>query len=608
MIRVHAMPFGAALSEAGVRFALWAPSAAEVDLIIGDEAPRAMNRREDGQADLFVAGARAGTRYAFRVNGRHVIPDPASRFQPDGALAASMVVDPASYQWRDEEWRGRAWEEAVIWEAHVGAATPTGSYEELARKLPDLAHLGFTAIELMPLSDCPGERNWGYDGVLPFSPNRSYGWPDDLKRLIDRAHELNLMMFLDVVYNHFGPSGNFLSSYCSSFFNESEVTPWGGAINFDGPGSAQVRDFFIHNALYWLEELHFDGLRFDAVHAFVDHSERPFLADLAARVRAAIPNRRIHLILENEKNEAHWLARREDGTPAQYTAQWDDDVHHCWHRLLTGEQDGYYEDFDQPARRLGRALAEGFAYQGEPSRHQSGRARGEPSSKAPPAAFVAFLQNHDQIGNRAFGERIGQLAPEERLDVALALLLLSPQIPMMFMGEEWGASAPFLYFVDFSDDPSLSKAVREGRRREFARFPAFSDQRNAERIPDPTAPRTFLASKIDWEERKKPLHAARLAAVAELLRIRAVEIVPLISTRFVGASHALSEHSVLTVEWRFAGAVLRLIANFGGADAPCEADPSERLIWASSKARVDPGRRLLPSWSAALTVRTDASA
>ncbi|HUZ67450.1 MAG TPA: alpha-amylase family glycosyl hydrolase, partial [Beijerinckiaceae bacterium] len=435
-----------------------------------------------------------------------------------------------------------------------------------------------------------------------------YGAPDDLKRLIDQAHALKIMVLLDVVYNHFGPSGNFLPAYASAFFKEAEKTPWGAAINFDGPQSSHVRNYFIHNALYWLEEFHFDGLRFDAVHAFVDQSEPSFLEDLGSRIKKAFPNRRIHLVLENEKNAARWLARENNGGQRLFTAQWNDDLHHCWHRLMTGESEGYYEDFDHPARRLGRGLAEGFVYQGETSRHLGGQARGEPSSDLPPPAFVAFLQNHDQIGNRAFGERIAQLASFERVSLANAVLLLCPQIPMFFMGEEWDASAPFLYFFDIAEDPALSKAVREGRQREFARFAAFAESKSAESIPDPTAASTFTRSKIDWSERAREPHAARLAAVRELLRLRREHIVPLIASKFVSAAHAISDQDLLCVDWRFGAGRLRLVLNVGAQTITCAPKPGERRLWASPAAQVAPERCLLPSWTALFMTGTASDA
>jgi maltooligosyltrehalose trehalohydrolase len=584
MFRFHPMPFGAEFVEDGVRFALWAPTARDVDLLIGGKK-HAMPDDGGGWRRLVLANAKAGTRYQFLIDGDHVVPDPASRFQPDDVQGPSAVVDPRSYKWREAAWTGRPWEEAVIYEIHVGTATPEGTYAALEERLPKLAALGITAIELMPLGDVPGGRNWGYDGVLPFAPESAYGTPDDLKRLIDQAHALGLMVLLDVVYNHFGPSGNYLHTYAECFFTERHKTPWGAAINCDGVHAATVRAFFIENALYWLDEFNFDGLRLDAVHAILDDSERHLLDELASRVRSAFPARHIHLVLENEANEARWLSR-DDGAPRAYTAQWDDDIHNSWHALITGESEGYYEDFaDAPVERLGRALAEGFSYQGEFARHL-GRERGEPSAFLPPQAFVAFLQNHDQIGNRALGERLSHIVTEDRLELARAALLLSPQIPLLFMGEEWAASTPFQFFTGFADE-ELSAAVRDGRRREFEKFEAFSG--HADRVPDPTLDATFLRSKLDWNERRRAPHAGVMSDVRTLLALRRREILPLLRSEYRGGSYDLPHAAALAVEWRFAAGNLRLLMNFGDDVVEALIDGSERLLWSSEWAvRQDP--------------------
>jgi maltooligosyltrehalose trehalohydrolase len=434
------MPFGAEILDDGVRFALWAPTAEQVALVLdGTEHPL---DPEDGWYRT-VRPARAGSRYGFRIDGNLLVPDPASRFQPDDVHRESMVVDPRTYAWQHHGWQGRPWEETVLYEVHVGTATPEGTYAGLEKKLEELRDLGVTAIELLPLAEFPGKRNWGYDGVLPFAPDAAYGTPEDLKRLIDRAHGLGLMIFIDAVYNHFGPSGNYLHAYAKQFFNPDVDTPWGAAINFANPkGRDVVRDFFVNNALYWVNEFHVDGLRFDAVHAFKDDSQPHFIEELARRIRQGVePGREVHLVLENEANEARWLNRDESRRPILHTAQWADDIHNCWHPILTGESEGYYESFaDKPVERLGRALAEGFAFQGDISKHH-GTPRGEPSAHLPPTAFVSFLQNHDQVGNRAFGERLSELVDPKRLSLARALFLLAPQIPLLFQGEDWAATS-----------------------------------------------------------------------------------------------------------------------------------------------------------------------
>jgi maltooligosyltrehalose trehalohydrolase len=597
MRRAHAMPFGAEVGVSGVRFALWAPSARDVSLVL-DGAEKPMPETGSGWRECVTADARVGSRYGFRIDGNLVVPDPASRFQPDDVHGLSQVIDPGAYAWSDAAWRGRSWEETVLYELHVGTVTPEGTFAALTGKLEALKETGITAIELMPLADFPGLRGWGYDGVLPFAPESAYGTPEDLKRLVDRAHSIGMMVFLDVVYNHFGPSGNYLHVYADKFFTERHQTPWGAGINFDGVNGRVVRDFFVHNAMFWLEEYHIDGLRLDAVHAILDDSETHIIGEIAARVRSAFPDREIHLVLENDANEARWLERDEGGRPKLYTAQWNDDLHHCWHTILTAESDGYYGDYtDQPVSRLGRGLAEGFVYQGESSAHRRGAARGEPSQHLPPSAFVAFLQNHDQIGNRAFGERLTALVPPERLAVARAGLLLAPQIPLIYMGEEWAASTPFLYFVDFSADAALAAAVREGRRREFASFRSFGTQPELPELPDPTQEEALLRSRLDWSEAARAPHAAVLAETRRLLAIRRREIIPLTLSRFRDAMYAEPQPGLLDVLWLFEGGTLRLLANFGdaGAEAPLTSDT--RLIWESPGVVRHEAGVFLPPWT-----------
>jgi maltooligosyltrehalose trehalohydrolase len=597
MRRSHAMPFGAEVTDEGVRFSLWAPTAREVALVL-DGAESALASDSSGWYRRTVSEARAGSRYGFRIDRNLVVPDPASRLQPNDVHRESVVVDPKSFEWTDEGWTGRPWEETVLYEVHVGTATPEGTYAGLMSKLEELREVGITAIELLPLAEFPGRRNWGYDGVLPFAPDAAYGTPDDLKRLIDRAHGLGLMVFIDVVYNHFGPAGNYLHAYAKTFFTERHQTPWGAGINFDGPDGGTVRDFFVHNAIYWLEEYHADGLRFDAVHAILDDSETHIIAEIAERVRAALPTRQVHLVLENDANEARWLSRDARHNPRLHTAQWNDDLHHCWHTLLTGEFDGYYVDYeDRPVARLGRCLAEGFAYQGEPSTHRGGEARGEPSAHLPPSAFVSFLQNHDQIGNRAFGERLTEIVPAEGLALARAGLLLAPHIPMLYMGEEWGSKTPFLYFVDFSDDEALSSAVREGRRREFANFKSFAERAAEREIPDPTLEETFLRSRLDWSETSGTPFRDVLADTKRLLSLRQTEVVPLTRSPFRGGVSSERKPGVLDVAWRFDDGTLRFIANFGAEETVVELENGERAIWTSPHAVSATGELRLPSWT-----------
>ena len=502
------LSFGAALiGDDRTRFRLWAPARTSVLLEVDGRAVQPMRPAGEGWFEA-EADCGAGARYRYRVDDL-LVSDPASRAQSPDVHGPSVVVDPRAYAWRTPDWRGRPWEEAVIYEVHPGLM---GGFKGVAERLPELRELGVTAVELMPIADFPGARNWGYDGVLPYAPDSAYGSPDELKALIDRAHELGLMMILDVVYNHFGPDGNFLSAYAPGFFREDIHTPWGGAIDFRRP---EVSRFFIENAVYWTQEYRFDGLRFDAVHAIAPSG---WLDEMGTAVRAAAePGRHIHLILENEENSATRLS-------GPFDAQWNDDFHNVLHVLLTDETGAYYQDFaDRPAERLARCLEEGFIYQGEPSPNHDGKPRGEPSAHLPPTAFVAFLQNHDQVGNRALGERLTLLAHPDALKAATALLLLSPQIPLIFMGDETGSPSPFLFFTDFHDD--LADAVREGRRKEFASFPAFADPEKREHIPDPNAHETYQKSRVepgpdaaDWRALYKGLLALRHAEIAPRLK------------------------------------------------------------------------------------------
>jgi maltooligosyltrehalose trehalohydrolase len=587
MKRIHAMPFGATVQEdGGVLFSLWAPGTPHVVLEHGPGdamVPQPMQRSQDGWHRVTVASASAGDRYRFRLPDGLCVPDPASRFNPQDVHGASQVVDPGAYAWKDGEWRGRPWEEAVVYEMHLGTFTPEGTFNAARARLPELAALGITVVELMPLADFPGRRNWGYDGVLPFAPDAAYGTPDDLRALVDAAHALGLMVLVDVVYNHFGPDGNYLHAYCPQFFNPAHQTPWGAAINFDGEASRNVRDFFIHNALYWVEEFHADGLRMDAIHAIRDDSGQHIVREICAALRDGPGRaRHIHVVLENEDNQSSFLERQANQQPRAGSAQWNDDLHHAAHVLCTGEIDGYYADYaDEPVARLGRALAQGFVYQGEASPFRRGERRGEPSGHLPLSAFVSFLQTHDQVGNRAFGDRIHMLADPVLLRAAYACVLLSPHVPMLFMGEEYGASTPFQYFCDF--DGELAQAVSRGRRAEFGRFAAFADEAAQARIPDPNAESTFRASTLRWEERDQSPHREQLAHVRELLEVRRRLIVPRLGGQQGGGSFECGD-GTLHVRWplagqggKAAGAVLHLLAHFGAQAHPVAVPPGTLL-------------------------------
>jgi malto-oligosyltrehalose trehalohydrolase/4-alpha-glucanotransferase len=583
--RKHHMPFGAELQADGrVRFRLWAPPHRDVQVELDGEAV-GMRPVGEGWHELVTDRARAGTRYRFVLPDGLRVPDPASRYQPEDVHGPSEVVDPAAYAWHDAGWSGRPWYEAVVYELHIGAFTPDGTFRAAIGKLDHLVALGVTAIEIMPIGDFPGRRNWGYDGVLPYAPDSSYGRPDDLKALVVAAHARGLMVLLDVVYNHFGPEGAYIHPIAPHAFTDRHKTPWGAAINFDGPDSGPVREFVIHNALYWIDEFHLDGLRLDAVHAILDDGPKHLLEDLAERVRAAAPSRHVHLILENEENQAKRLVRGENGEPRWYTAQWNDDVHHVLHAAASGETKGYYADYKGDTEKLGRALAEGFAFQGELMPYR-GHPRGAPSAELPPTAFVAFIQNHDQIGNRAYGDRITEFAPAEAVRAIAAVYVLLPQIPMLFMGEEWAAAQPFPFFCDFG--PELADAVRNGRREEFARFPEFRDSKMRERIPDPMAEETFASAKLGWGDIGQAPHKERLDWYRRVLAVRHAEIVPRLAAICAGGQYEVLGNGAVVVRWQLGGGdTLVLSANLAALPATGFPVVPGRVLWQEGEVRED---------------------
>jgi len=572
----HARQFGPRIDAHGVTFRLWAPAARSVDLLLGDET-RPMKQR-GGWYELSCAGGRSGLLYRFRIDGEIEVPDPASRFQPQDVHGPSLVTDDA-FDWTCAEWRGRPWHEAAFLELHVGTFTPQGTFRAAIDRLASIADMGFTAIELMPVADFPGRWNWGYDGVLLFAPDRCYGTPQDLKALIDAAHGHGLMVFLDVVYNHFGPEGNYLGRYAPAFFM-SAGTPWGEAIDYRVP---EVRRFAVENALYWLEDFRFDGLRLDAVHAIVEPGRTLLLQDLdeAAGTLAEETGRHIHLVLENDDNCARLLDPQAKARTC-IRAQWNDDYHHAWHVALTGESKGYYRDYPEPRALVARALAEGFVYQGEPSAHRGGIARGERSRHLPPTAFVNFLQNHDQIGNRARGERLAELAPPEALAAALAITLLAPSPPLLFMGDEWGTRRRFPFFCDFHGE--LAEAVRQGRRKEFAE--AYAD--SGDGIPDPLLESTVAQTRLDWSEAAEPPHQERLDLVRRLLQARRRWIVPLLPSLKPGDAASVWQGDLLNASWGLNdGRRLSLVANFSGGPQIARAARGV-TIWGEGADRLAP--------------------
>jgi malto-oligosyltrehalose trehalohydrolase len=577
MKSAHDMPFGAALTRDGVRFAIWAPSAEAAQLEV-DGRCVSMQRDAQGFFRCFDARATAGSRYAFRFDGaERAVPDPASRFNPDGVHAPAEVVDANAYEWRDEDWRGRPFRDAVIYELHVGTFTPQGTYAAAAERLDYLAALGVTAIELMPLAATPGRWNWGYDGVLPFAPHEPYGRPDDLKRFVDAAHARGLMVLLDVVYNHFGPEGNYLGCYARQFFTARHQTPWGDGINFDDRSSGIVRQFFIHNALYWVEEYHFDGLRLDAVHAIMDDSEPNFLHGLAAAVRAMPSRRELHLVLENDRNDAELLARDATRRPVAFTGQWNDDFHHALFVLLTGETRGHYADYAEPAKMLLRALQEGFAYQGEYSAYRSA-ARGSASAALPPEAFVNFLQNHDQIGNRPDAARLWMLLEPSRMLAAETLLALLPTPILVFMGDEFHAPSGFPFFCDFGEE--LARAVTAGRRSELG---TLWQDAAAAAVPGPATEAARDAARLDWGALTREPHERALARARERFTLRRRELAPRLPARPAGGT--LLGLATLTARWSLADeTTLTVAANLADVPFPAPAAPRGRTLLSSTEA------------------------
>ncbi|HEV7321782.1 MAG TPA: malto-oligosyltrehalose trehalohydrolase [Ensifer sp.] len=552
--------FGAWRDGEEAVFRIWAPAVEHLAIEIDGAQTFSTSSLGCGWFE-YRAKLPYGTRYRYLLPDGTCVADPASRQQHDTVHGHSVVAPPHNYRWRSNSWRGRPWQETILYELHVGLC---GGFVGVEQRLPELAALGVTAIELMPVADFPGQRSWGYDGVLQFAPAAAYGTPAELKRLVDRAHELGLSVFLDVVFNHFGPDGCYLHALSPEFFKAGIQTPWGAGIDFDRP---EVRAFYRACALQWLDEYQFDGLRFDAVHAIPSPS---FLLELEREIRQALPaGRHIHLVVENEENEADLLTT--------YDAQWNDDFHHAVHVLLTGETTTYYSSFaPEPIRHLARVLESGFAFQGEVASSRGGP-RGTPSGHLPPRRFINCLQNHDQIGNRLFGERLLALADPAKVKVATALLLICPQIPMIFMGEEIGSRTPFYYFTDHG--PELAQAVREGRQREFAH------QHNAggSPAPDPNAPSTFDAS------RPKPGEDAETwrALYCDLIALRQEWIVPTLDACRSKGAEPLGPDSV-KAHWDLAGRELTLLANFGAESARTVVSAG-RTIASLGDAAVDDG-------------------
>ncbi len=550
------LPFGSEyVAGTGTRFRLFAPAVGHVDLLIVGRASLPMTRNGDGWHELTVPEAGPGARYRYRLPDGTSVPDPASRFQPEDVAGPSEVVDPTTYRWRKDDWRGRPWSEAVLYELHVGTFTPQGTYDAAMGHLEHLAALGVTAIELMTISDFAGLRNWGYDSVLLYAPDSAYGRPEGLKAFVEAAHGYGLMVILDVVYNHFGPEGNYLPQYYPEILSTGNKTSWGPALNFDGPCSEQARELILENALFWLEEYRVDGLRLDAAHAMIDNGPKHILDELAERVHAFAAGRLIHLIREDENNIAGRLTREGDGCPQYYTAQWNHDIDHLLGAGFMGTFDERKVEDKGETDRLGKAISEGFVIAAE----EKGDGF-ETGCHVPPNAFVSFLQSHDLVGNRIFGERVTSLLPAETVRALVAVALLMPQAPMLFMGEEWGATTPFPYFCDFHGD--LSVAVQKGRCEQLSKLPGVS-QEDLKNAPNPQAESTFLSAQLRWEELAQPEHAAWLDLYKALLTVRRERIVPLLGNLSGRCgTHNVLGPGALRCEWKLAGNThLRLEAN-----------------------------------------------
>jgi maltooligosyltrehalose trehalohydrolase len=593
------LPVGAERApDGGVHFRVWAPARDRVEVLIlphdgGDPHAVPLERDADGYHTGHVAEADVGTRYRYRLDGGDAFPDPASRWQPEGPHGPSEVVDPSAFRWSDAGWRGVAPERHVLYELHVGTFTPDGTWAAAAGKLEHLAALGVTTLEVLPIAQFPGRFNWGYDGVGLYAPAHQYGTPDDVRRFVDRAHALGLAVILDVVYNHLGPDGNYLAQF-GPYFNPAHRTDWGDAINFDGTDSGGVREFFAANAGYWVDEFHLDGLRLDATHAIVDDSPRHVLAEIGERARAAAPGRQVYLVNENERQDAR-LVRPPAAGGYGLDAIWNDDWHHSAIVALTGRDEAYFSDHRGTAREFVAAARYGFLFQGQWYRWQRQR-RGTPSLDLAPWRFVHFLENHDQVANVGFGERPRLQSNPARWRALTALLLLGPQTPMLFQGQEFGASARFVYFADHN--PELARLVHEGRFRELRQFPSLALDEAQQHLPVPHDPHSFARSKLDWGETER--HRTLFDLHRDLLRLRRDD--PVLSTPRTGVGYAPGGFDACTLtDWAFLlryfgddGDDRLLVVNLGRAlhldpaPAPLLAPPLGRrwtIRWSSESPR-----------------------
>ena len=559
------MDMGATLTPEGVRFKVWAPRPQRVEVELAETCELvAMERDAEDVWSALVPQARPGTRYWYRLDRRVSRPDPYSGSQPEGPHGPSVVVDPNAYSWRDQGWRGRAIRGLVIYQVHIGTATPEGTFDSLIGQLPRLTALGVNAIEPLPVAEFPGTRNWGYDGVDLFAPAHVYGGPEAMKRFVDAAHQHGLGVILDVVYNHLGPDGNYLRDFSADYFTTRHHTPWGEAINYDDPRAKWVRKLVIDNACYWLHEYHVDGLRLDATHAIYDSSARHVLAELTQTVRASLPpDRQTALTAETHENDVRYLKPVEEGGFG-FDAVWADDFHHSLRRYLAGDHEGYYADYAGTLDEVARCIEQAWLYEGRGTpRSGFEQKRGTPARDRPAWQFIYTLQNHDQVGNRAFGERLHHQLDAAAFRAASTLLLFLPYTPLLFMGQEFGASSPFQFFTDHT--PELGRLVTEGRRTEFQAFSEFADPHTRERIPDPQAESTFLASKLRLDEVHTPRGAALQTLYKQLLELRRTDAVLAEQDRHSMAARALTPDVLAVRRWREPQERL-LLVNFGPTD------------------------------------------
>jgi maltooligosyltrehalose trehalohydrolase len=563
------LPIGGNIEQAGTRFRIWAPAATKVAVVIVrpiGESRHFLTTEHGGYWEALIPDVAPGSRYWFEIDETRY-PDPASRSQPDGVHGASELVDPDSFPWNDSAWCGLEQSDWVIYELHVGTFTPEGTFDSAIDRLEHLVRLGVTAVEVMPIASFAGDRNWGYDGVSLYAPAACYGGPDAFRRFVDAAHRAGLAVILDVVYNHLGPDGNYLPAITGGkLFNAEHKTSWGDAINYDGDDSAPVRELVIANALYWAHEFHVDGLRLDATHAIADDSRTHILAEIARELHALTPRRIV--IAEDERNDRRLISEASDGGLG-LDAVWADDFHHQARRLLAGDSDGYFSAFSGSAQDLATTLANGWFYEGQWSPHTNAP-RGTPTHGIPARAFVHCIQNHDQVGNRPLGDRLNHTIDSASYRAISTLLLLSPYTPMLWMGQEWAASTPFLYFTDHNAE--LGQLVTKGRREEFSDFPGFANDDELSRIPDPQDVATFERSRLQWGEIDEEPHRGMLELYRAVLAIRREEL------RFDATSDrefeamAKDEETIVLQHRLKDGRALAVIARLGGAEPASFAD------------------------------------